>query len=248
MTTTDVRYARQAALPGFTAAALERLAGATVAVVGAGGLGCPALAYLAGAGVGRLRIIDPDAVDLSNLGRQVLYREDRIGRSKAGEAAAWVTALNADVTAEARQERLGPSNADALLAGVDLVLDCSDNFAAKYTVNDHCLRQSVPFVWAAVDGYEARVGAAAASRGPCLRCLFGPPEHLTEVPQAGICAVAAAYGPACGMAGTMQASEAVKLLTGLGQPLTGAVACLDLLGGRMDVIELKRDAGCQLCN
>ncbi|MDR1186022.1 MAG: HesA/MoeB/ThiF family protein [Bifidobacteriaceae bacterium] len=247
-TATDERHARQAALPGFSEAAQQRLARATVAVVGAGGLGCPALAYLAGAGVGRLRIIDPDAVDLTNLGRQVIYREDRIGQPKAAEAAAWVESLNSGVAARAEVARVARGNADRLLADADLVVDCSDNFATKYLVNDYCLSRGVPYVWAAVDAYEGRVGSIRSRQGPCLRCLFGPPESLTDLAQPGICAVASAYGPACGLAGSMQASEAIKLLTGLGRPLSGAVACMDLLNGRMDVIELRRDPDCQWCD
>jgi adenylyltransferase/sulfurtransferase len=247
MPPTDARYARQTALPGFPLAAQRRLLDASVALVGVGGLGCPALAYLAGAGVGRIRIIDSDTVARCDLARQTIFREDQVGQSKAAAAAAWVAALNRGVAVDAAAVRLGPTSAAALLSGVQLVLDCSDNFGTRYTLNDYCLAAAVPYVWAAVDAYEGRVGAVAAGRGPCLRCLFGPPEAVAAAANGGGCAVSGAYGPICGTAGALQAGEAVKLLTGLGAPLTGRVACLDGLEGGFDVIGLERDPACAAC-
>lgn len=243
-----MRYARQAALPGFTLAAQDKLRRSLVAVVGAGGLGSPALAYLAGAGVGALRIIDSDRVDRSDLGRQTIYREDRTGEPKAIEAAAWLASRNHAVVAEPYQERLGPTNAERLLSGADVVLDCCDNFAASYAVNDYCVPRGLPLVWGAVDAFDGRVGAVIPSLGPCLRCLFGPLERLRVTPQTAGCAVDSAWGPACGAVGALQAGEAIKILTGLGQPLFSHITCLDTLSGRFEQVAVRRDPGCPACS
>jgi len=238
---TTGRYDRQARLAGFGEAALRRLRQASVLVVGAGGLGSPVLAYLAGAGVGRLRIVDDDVVELANLPRQVLYGEADVGGLKATAAAARVRALNADVAVEALAERFTGTTAPALLAGVVVAVDCSDNLATRHALNRACLRAGVPAVWAAIGGWCGRCSVTLPSAGPCFECVVGPPV-TTPAP-----ARAPVFGPVCGATGALAAAEAVKLMTGAGQPLVGRLANLDARTGELTTIALARDPRCQAC-
>lgn len=232
------RYQRHLSLPGFGAGAQERLKSSSVLVVGAGGLGCPALLYLAAAGVGRITIVDPDSVDLSNLQRQVLYTSEDQGRNKAGAAAARLRGLNPLVRIEAVDARFDRSNALGLTRASDVVVDGSDNFATRYMVNDACAIAGRPFVYGAIQGFEGQVSVFNWRGGPTYRCLFPEPPEPGSAPS---CAEAGVLGAVTGIIGTAQACEAIKVLTGIGEPLSGRLMILDALTMTTSVIGLRRD-------
>jgi len=238
---TQGRYDRQVRLAGFGEAGQDLLRAATVLVVGAGGLGSPVLAYLAGAGVGRLRIVDDDVVERANLPRQVLYAEADTGEPKAAVAAARVRALNADVAAEAVVGRFTTATATALLADVAVVVDCSDNYPTRHAVNRVCVAVRVPVVWATIGGWCGRCSITLPGAGPCFECVFGPPP-TTPAP-----ARAPVFGPVCGATGAIAAAEAVKLITQTGQPLVGRLATLDARTGELTTIATERDPSCPAC-
>jgi len=212
------RYHRHLSLRGFGTEAQQRLKAAHVLVIGAGGLGCPALLYLAAAGVGRLTIIDGDRVEISNLQRQVLYTQEDLGTFKAEAAARRLTALNPLVNITAHCERFTRSNALGLVREADLVLDGSDNFATRYLSNDACVIAGKPLVYAAIHQFEGQVSVFNLKQGPTYRCLFPEPPDPASVPT---CAEAGVLGILPGLLGTAQATEAIKVLTGIGEPLSG---------------------------
>lgn len=232
------RYQRHLSLAGFGPAAQERLKGGSVLVIGAGGLGCPALLYLAAAGVGRIVLVDPDTVDASNLQRQVLYAEADQGRPKAEAAAARLRALNPLVSVEAHAVRFCRSNALDLVRSVDVVVDGSDNFETRYLVNDACVIAGRPFVYGAIQGFEGQVSVFNLKGGPTYRCLFPEPPEPGTAPS---CAEAGVIGAVTGMVGTAQACEAVKLLAGVGEPLSGRLLLLNTLTMTPSVLRLSRD-------
>jgi|HubBroStandDraft_1064217.scaffolds.fasta_scaffold164911_2 sulfur-carrier protein adenylyltransferase/sulfurtransferase len=232
------RYERHLALPGFGPAAQEKLKSASVLVIGAGGLGCPALLYLAAAGVGRIAVVDPDAVDASNLQRQVLYTAGDIGANKAETAARRLRALNPLVRVEAHPVRFGRSNALGLVRSCDLVVDGSDNFATRYLVNDACVIAGRPFVYGAVQGFEGQVSVFNWKGGPTYRCLFPEPPEPGTVPN---CAEAGVLGAVTGLVGAAQACEAIKVLAGIGQPLSGRLLVWDALTMAASTVGLRPD-------
>ncbi|MDN5865232.1 MAG: HesA/MoeB/ThiF family protein [Gammaproteobacteria bacterium] len=243
------RYARQTILPEVGEAGQERLARARVLVVGAGALGTPALYYLAAAGVGSIGIADDDVLELSNLHRQILYRSGDIGRSKADAATERLVEFNPDIHAEAHRLRVTADNAVALFRGYDIVLDATDRLATKFLINDACAKAERPLVHAAILGFEARVAVFDARRGPCLRCLFpAPPDTPTLT-----CAEAGVIGAVPGMAGSLQALEAIKWVLAAGArtaALQGLLGRLWLMDGRRletRVVELPRDPVCPIC-
>ncbi|HVF34244.1 MAG TPA: molybdopterin-synthase adenylyltransferase MoeB [Candidatus Saccharimonadia bacterium] len=237
------RYSRHLLLPEVGEAGQQRLARARVLVVGAGGLGSPAAYYLAAAGVGRLRIVDHDRVERSNLQRQILHSDARVGDAKVASASATLAALNPRIAIEAIEARLDDANADALVAGCDVVLDGSDNFLARYAVNAACVRAGKPLVHGAVHRYEGQVSVFAAP-GPCYRCLFPEPPPPEAAPN---CAEAGVLGVVPGLVGLMQATEAVKLLLAIGEPLIGRVVHVDALTMRFRELKLPRDPECPGC-
>lgn len=231
LTTEQVtRYARHLLLPTVGAEGQRRLLAASVAVVGAGGLGSPALLYLAGAGVGRITVIDDDAVDATNLQRQVIHDAMSVGLSKVDSAVDRVRGLNPDVTVEGRQVRITKDNAEDLLRGHDLVLDGSDNFETRYAVDGACACLGLPLVWAAVYRTSAHLTtywtAAPDGSGVGLRDLFPEPPPPGSVPA---CGDAGVLGALVGQVGSMMAGEAIKLVTGQGRPLLGRVLYIDSL-------------------
>jgi adenylyltransferase/sulfurtransferase len=232
------RYQRHLSLPGFGPAAQERLKAASVLVVGAGGLGCPALLYLAAAGVGRICVVDPDRVDTSNLQRQVLYGSGDVGTNKAESAAHKLRSLNPLVRVDPRPVRLDRSNALALVESCDLVLDASDNFPTRYLVNDACAIAGRPFVYGAIQGFEGHVSVFNWRGGPTYRCLFPEPPPPGSVPS---CAEAGVLGAVTGLIGCAQACEAIKVLGGVGEPLSGRLLIWDALTMESRIVGLRRD-------
>lgn len=243
------RYARHAILDEIGEAGQVALLDASVLVVGAGGLGSPALLYLAAAGVGRLGVVDADAVDATNLQRQILHGSADLGRAKADSAAARLAALNPDIRIDAHRARLGPDNALDLIAGYDLVLDGSDNAETRYLVNDACYFLKVPLVSASVVRFDGQLATFKpfADPGvlPCYRCIYPTPTDPGLVPR---CDSAGILGPAAGVMGTLQATEAIKQLLGLGEGLAGRLmlyCALDAEPTRL--VRVKADPDCALC-
>jgi len=242
------RYARHIILPGVGAAGQRRLLDARVLVVGAGGLGSPVLLYLAAAGVGTIHLVDDEQVEASNLQRQVVHGQSGVGSAKTASAAARLADLNPDVTLVGHTERLTRGNARALVGGVDLVIDGSDNFPTRYLVNDACVLEGRPLVYGALSQFEGQVSVFAAvrgsERGPCYRCLFPQPPEPGSVPS---CAEAGVFGVLPGIVGSLMANEALKLLLGLGEPLVGTLLHVDAAGAEARRFELARDPGCPVC-
>jgi molybdopterin/thiamine biosynthesis adenylyltransferase/rhodanese-related sulfurtransferase len=212
------RYQRHLSLAGFGPVAQTALQRSRVLVIGAGGLGCPALLYLAAAGVGQLTIIDADTVDVSNLQRQILFTTADTGQPKAEAAAHRLRALNPCIAITARVARLNRANALELIRAHDLVVDGSDNFATRYLVNDACVLADRPLVYGAIQGFEGQASVFNHKNGPTYRCLFPEPPAPGTVPN---CSEAGVLGVLPGLIGTVQATEAIKVLTGIGEPLSG---------------------------
>jgi molybdopterin/thiamine biosynthesis adenylyltransferase len=239
-----VRYARQITIPEVGVAGQERLLGASAAIVGAGGLGSPALLYLVAAGVGRITVIDPDAVELTNLQRQIAHATADIGRNKAVSAAESAAAINPDVTITASSERLGADNARELLGGHGVVLDCTDNFATRYLINDACVLMGATLVTAAISRFYGQIMTIVPHRGPCYRCLFPEPPVAGSVPT---CAQTGILGPVPGALGSLQALEAMKVLLGLDGTLEGRLLAIDTRVFDVEMLEVARDPRCPVC-
>lgn len=239
-----LRYSRQIMLPEIDVAGQERLQAAKVMVIGLGGLGSPAVMYLATAGIGELIITDFDAVDASNLQRQIVHREAAVGTSKVSSAAATLRALNPAVRIRAIDRRLEPEELGAVLAEADVVLDATDNFAARYAINDACWQARTPLVSGAAIRWEGQLAVfdPREADSPCYRCLYaeGDDEALN-------CAENGVLGPVVGIIGTAQALEAMKLITGAGETLTGHVLYFD--GKRADwrKLKLNKNPRCPTC-
>lgn len=238
------RYARQLILPQFGMAGQLRLLASHVLIVGAGGLGSPVLSYLAAAGVGTITVIDDDAVSASNLQRQIIHGTSDIGRSKVTSAQETIADLNPDVTVHAVHERLTSENVRQLVERVDLVIDGTDNFETRYLLNDTCVALQRPYIWAAIFQFDAQCSVFNFNNGPCYRCLFPQAPAPGAVPS---CATGGVVGILPGMVGTMQAMEAVKILAGLGTPLSGRIAVLDALDTGWQYLPLVRDPQCVGC-
>ena len=242
------RYARHLRLPGVGPDGQRRLEAARVLVVGAGGLGSPAAFYLAAAGVGSLRIVDDDVVDRSNLQRQVLHNEARIGTPKVESARATLSALNPRTRIEAVRERATAANIERLLDGVDVVVDGADNFPVRYLLSDACVHLRKPLVHGAVHRFEGQASVFDAGRqrgqAPCYRCLFPQPPSAEAAPN---CAEAGVLGVLPGVIGLLQATEVLKLLLGIGEPLVGRLLQFDALGLRFRETRLRADPDCVTC-
>jgi adenylyltransferase/sulfurtransferase len=238
------RYARHLALPELGEEGQRRLKGARVLLVGAGGLGSPAALYLAAAGIGQLGIVDADAVELSNLQRQVVHDSASIGRAKVESAAARVHALNPHVDVRTHDVRLTSRNAMAILADYDVVVDGSDNFQTRYLVNDACVLLQRPNVYGSVLRFEGQASVFAMRDGPCYRCLFRDPPPPGLV---GSCADSGVLGVMPGLIGVVQAAETVKLLAGIGEPLVGRLLLVDGLRMHFRTIDVARDPACPAC-
>lgn len=240
------RYSRHLVLPEVGVAGQQRLAKARVALVGAGGLGAPAALYLAAAGVGTLRLIDDDRVERSNLQRQVVHTDARIGVAKVESARTTLAALNPTLRIEAIEQRVEAANVEALLHGHDVVIDGADNFPARYLLSAASLRLGIPLVYGAVHRFSGQVSVFDPRRAdsPCYRCLFPQPPSAAEAPN---CSEAGVLGVLPGIIGMLQASETLKLLLGIGEPLVGRLMCHDALAGTFRELRLPRDPECPGC-
>jgi sulfur-carrier protein adenylyltransferase/sulfurtransferase len=242
------RYSRHLLLPQVGLSGQRRLRRSRVLLIGAGGLGSPVAFYLAAAGVGRIVLADDDRVDRSNLQRQILHTEGRVGELKVESAQAALGALNPDVDVHAVAERVTRGNIDRLMADVDLVIDGADNFALRYLVSDACVKHAKPMVYGAVHRFEGQVSVFDAGRrrgvAPCYRCLFPAPPSAADAPN---CAEAGVLGVLPGVIGLLQANEAVKLLLDIGTPLAGRLLSFDALAARFRETRLTPDPQCVVC-
>ena len=242
------RYSRHLLLPEVGVEGQRRLERSRVLMIGAGGLGSPAAFYLAAAGVGHLRLADDDVVDRSNLQRQILHTEARIGEPKVVSAQATLGALNPRTQVDAVQARVTAGNVERLLEGVDVVLDGADNFPVRYLLNDACVKLGIPLVYGAVQRFEGQVSVFDAGRHrgalPCYRCLFPEPPPPEFAPN---CAEAGVLGVLPGVIGLLQATEVVKLLLGIGDSLAGRLLQFDALSMRFRETRLRHDPDCPVC-
>ena len=238
------RYARHLVLPEVGEEGQRKLAAARVLCVGAGGLGSPLALYLAAAGVGTLGLADFDAVDETNLHRQILYGTEDVGRPKLEAAAGRLRSLNPGVNVVTHDGRLAAANALEVLSTYDVVADGTDNFAARYLVNDACVLLGKPNVWAAIFRFEGQASVFDAAKGPCYRCVFPEPPPAGAVPS---CAEGGVLGVLPGLLGTIQATEVVKLILGRGTSLVGRLLLVDALAMRFTEVALRKDPSCPVC-
>ena len=238
------RYARHTRLAEIGDLGQRRLAAARVLVVGAGGLGAPALTYLAAAGVGTIGIVDDDVVEISNLHRQPLHGDSDLGRAKVDSAADRLRDVNPHVTVRTHRRRFSAEGAAELVAGYDLVVDGADNFATRYLVTDACGLAGIPHVWASINTFAGQLSVWWAGRGPCYRCVFPeapPPGSVASCAEAGV------LGALPGVMGALQAAEAIKLITGVGEVCVGRIVLHDALAGSWDEVPVRARRDCALC-
>lgn len=238
------RYARHLLLPQVGEEGQERLKGASILVVGAGGLGAPLLQYLAAAGVGRIGIVDDDVVGESNLQRQVLFGSQDVGKLKVDVAAERLREINPFIRIEPFAMRFTRENALDLVGQYDLVADGTDNFATRYLVNDACVLAGLPNIYASIFRFDGQVSIFGAEDGPCYRCLFPEPPPPGTVPS---CAEGGVLGVLPGLVGSLQATEAIKWILGLGQSLVGRLLLVDALTMDMRTLRVPRDPACPVC-
>src|SRR5688572_11355639 len=238
------RYARQTILPEIGEAGQAKLRAASVLLVGAGGLGSPAALYLAAAGVGTLGLVDFDRVDATNLHRQILYGTSSVGRLKVDVAAERIAAMNPDVLVERHALRLSSENALALFAEYDVIVDGADNFPTRYLTNDACVLLSRPNVHGSIFRFDGQATVFDARHGPCYRCLYPEPPPPGAVPS---CAEGGVLGVLPGLVALIQATETVKIVTGVGEPLYGRLLQYEALRMEFHEFRVKKDAACPLC-
>ena len=240
-----LRYSRHLLLNEFGEEAQERLLSCHALVIGAGGLGSAALLYLASSGIGRITVCDGDKVDLTNLQRQVVHRNESIGKPKAASAASTLAAINPEIRVEALDERAGPDRLMALVRAADVVLDCSDNFATRHALNRACVAHHKPLVSGAGIRFDGQIAVFDLRRedAPCYHCLFAEDARAEEER----CATLGVFAPLVGVVGTMQAMEAIKLVTGVGETLAGRLVLFDALASRWHEVRLARDPHCRVC-
>jgi molybdopterin/thiamine biosynthesis adenylyltransferase/rhodanese-related sulfurtransferase len=238
------RYSRHLIIPDVGMAGQKRLKNAKVLCVGAGGLGSPALLYLAAAGVGTLGIVEFDVVDESNLQRQVIHGQSDIGRSKAESARDSIKEINPLVRVNLHEERLDSTNVMELFAQYDLIVDGTDNFATRYLVNDACVLLNKPYIWGSIYRFDGQASVFWSEYGPCYRCLYPEPPPPGMVPS---CAEGGVLGVLCASIGSIQVTEAIKLLTGIGEPLVGRLMIYDALEMSYRQVKVRKDPECAIC-
>jgi len=239
------RYSRHLLLNEVGIEGQQKLLDAKVLLLGAGGLGSPAALYLAAAGVGTIGIVDDDTVDLSNLQRQVIHNSERVGVAKVDSAEATINALNPDVKVEKHQLRLGPDNIMDILPNYDIVVDGLDNFPTRYLVNDASVRLRIPVVSAAILGFDGQLSVFKPYEGPCYRCLFPVPPPAELAPSCGANGV---LGVLPGTMGLLQATEVIKLILDVGNPLIGRLLMYDALAATATEVKVRRDPNCAICS
>jgi molybdopterin/thiamine biosynthesis adenylyltransferase/rhodanese-related sulfurtransferase len=239
-----LRYSRHLLVPEVGAEGQAKLLSSRALFIGAGGLGSPAMLYLAAAGVGTLGIVDFDVVDLSNLQRQVIHTTDRVGRKKVESAAESVHALNPEITVVPHEEMLTEANVERIIAGYDVILDGTDTFETRYTLNDAAVRAGIPVVHASVFRFEGQLTVFQPREGPCYRCLYPAPPPPELAPG---CSVAGVLGVVPGTMGLLQATEALKVLLGIGETLAGRLLIYDALDATFSELQLRRDPHCPAC-
>ncbi|KTC78361.1 molybdopterin-synthase adenylyltransferase MoeB [Legionella brunensis] len=239
-----VRYSQQIKLPDIGLSGQEKLRNARVLCIGLGGLGSPLLLYLAAAGVGRLGIVDDDLVELSNLQRQILYRQPQVGLQKSAAATAQLLALNPSIHVDSYSERLTEENASKLISQYDIVADGSDNFYTRYLIHDTCFELEKPYVYASASQFQGSCSIFYSSKGPCLRCLFPEPPDNNIIPN---CAAGGVIGVLPGILGTIQASEIIKWILKIGNSLEKRLLIIDLLKMTFKEIHLYQNPDCKLC-
>jgi molybdopterin/thiamine biosynthesis adenylyltransferase/rhodanese-related sulfurtransferase len=240
----ETRYSRHTLLPEVGVAGQIKLLGAKVLCIGAGGLGSPSSMYLAAAGVGTIGVIDDDVVDASNLQRQILHGTDRVGVAKVESAETTLRGLNSDVKVDKHRTRITSDNALSLIAPYDVIIDGADNFATRYLVNDAALRLAKPVIHASIFRFEGQVTVFPANGSPCYRCLYPQPPPAEDAPS---CAEAGVLGVLPGIMGVLQATEAIKLILGLGETLAGRLVVYDAIKTRFRELKLRRDPKCPTC-
>ena len=238
------RYSRHLIIPDVGKTGQRRLKNAKVLVVGAGGLGSPALLYLAAAGVGTLGVIDFDVVDESNLQRQIIHGQSDIGRPKAVSAMESIREVNPLVNVVLHEERLDSDNAMQIFEPYDLIVDGTDNFATRYLVNDACVLLGKPYVWGSIYRFDGQASVFWAEHGPCYRCLYPEPPPQGMVPS---CAEGGVLGVLCASIGSIQVTEAIKLITGIGEPLAGRLMIYDALEMTYRTVRVRKDPECPVC-
>ena len=243
------RYARHILLPDVGGQGQEKLLESKVLVIGAGGLGSPVLMYLAAAGVGTIGVIDDDRVELSNLQRQIVHATDSVGVDKVESAAKTLRAINPDVNVVTYKDRFGPANAFDLISSYDLVTDGSDNFATRFLVNDAAYFARRPLVTGAILRFDGQLATfknfpGGHDDGPCYRCIFREAPPPGQIPT---CSEAGVLGALCGTVGSLQATEVIKELLGVGESMSGQLLVYDALATQFRRIKVKRDPGCPLC-
>ncbi|MDA2810038.1 adenylyltransferase/sulfurtransferase MoeZ [Nocardiopsis sp. RSe5-2] len=238
------RYSRHLIIPDVGMDGQKRLKNAKVLVVGAGGLGSPALLYLAAAGVGTLGIIDFDVVDESNLQRQIIHGQSDVDRPKAVSARDSIREVNPNVEVVLHEERLDSDNAFRIFEPYDLIVDGTDNFATRYLVNDACVLLGKPYVWGSIYRFDGQASVFWAEHGPCYRCLYPEPPPPGMVPS---CAEGGVLGVLCASIGSIQVNEAIKLLAGFGEPLVGRLMIYDALEMNYRSVKVRKDPECPLC-
>lgn len=238
------RYSRHLLLPEVGVEGQRKLKAARVLLVGAGGLGSPAALYLAAAGVGTLGIVDFDVVDVTNLHRQVIHGTSDVGRPKLQSATDRLREVNPFVTIEPYETRLTSANAIEIISKYDIVVDGTDNFQTRYLVNDACVLTGKPNVYGSIFRFDGQASVFCTPEGPCYRCLYREPPPAGMVPS---CAEGGVLGILPGLVGTIQATEAIKLILGIGEPLIGRLLLIDSLGARQRTVKIRRDPTCPAC-
>ena len=241
-----LRYSRHILLDEFGVEAQRRLLASHALIVGAGGLGCPAALYLAASGVGNLTIADGDKVDATNLQRQILYRDATVGKPKAESAKAALHAVNCDVQIVALGERVEGDRLSSLVACVDVVLDCTDNFSTRHALNRACVKHKKPLVSGAAIRFDGQLAVfdLRHARAPCYSCLFPQSAEAEDVG----CAVMGVFSPLTGTIGALQAAEAIKLLAGMGESLSGRLQMFDALHAQWRTVRVPKDPACPICS